>query len=46
MAYAVEDENHLLMACPAYQAVRADFQELYDDCGGDMTWTLKIVGFL
>jgi hypothetical protein len=24
------------MECPAYQAIRADFQELYDDCRGDM----------
>jgi hypothetical protein len=36
MAFEVEDEKHFLMACPAYQAIRAECQELYDDCGDDM----------
>jgi hypothetical protein len=36
MAFEAEDEKHFLMECPAYQAIRADFQELCDDCGGDM----------
>jgi hypothetical protein len=36
MAYAIEDEKHFQMECPAYQAIRADFQEFYDDCRGDM----------
>jgi hypothetical protein len=36
MAYAIEDEKHFLMECPAYQAIRADFKELYGDCRGDM----------
>jgi hypothetical protein len=26
MAYAIEDEKHFLMECPAYQAIRADFK--------------------
>jgi len=36
MAYAVEDERHFMMECPAYQEIQANFQELYDDCEGDM----------
>jgi len=28
-ACAVEDEKHFLMECPAYHAIRDDFQELY-----------------
>jgi hypothetical protein len=26
MAYAIEDEKHFLMECPAYQAKGADFE--------------------
>ena len=36
MAYAVEEERHFMMECPAYQEVRAIFQELYDECLGEM----------
>ena len=36
MAYAVEDERHFMMECSAYQEIRANFQELFDDCEGDM----------
>ena len=32
----VEDEQHFMMECPAYQDIRDNFGELYDDCQGDM----------
>jgi hypothetical protein len=36
MAYAFEDEKHFLKECPAYQAIWAVFQELFEDWRGDM----------
>jgi len=33
---SVEDERHFMMECQAYQEIRANFQELFDDCEGDM----------
>jgi hypothetical protein len=32
----VEDEKHFMMECPAYQDIRDNFQDLYNDSQGDM----------
>jgi len=32
MEYKVEDGRHFMLECPAYQEIRASFQESFDDC--------------
>jgi len=36
MEYKVEGERQFVMECPAYQEVRANCQELFDGCEGDI----------
>ena len=36
MAYAVEDEKHFMLECPAYQEIRLEFGELFEYCEGDL----------
>jgi hypothetical protein len=36
MVHALEDEEHFLMECPAYQAMRGEVHESCNDCGGKM----------